>query len=144
MKYDDASWHYGADNFPTESPDEYGGVHIALFMKWCFQQGWAGDMHKLGASNAVEKVISDKMSATEFFFKYCDGKLTDEDFNYEGNKFAEAYYGDRGLYLGDFAHMFEDLFYLQPESEFDYSLFSKTLADRYSSGGWKKPFWKIW
>jgi len=44
MKYDDASWHYGGD-FPIGSPEEYGGTHIALFMKWCFVKGWAGDIH---------------------------------------------------------------------------------------------------
>jgi len=44
MKYDDASWHYGGD-FSIGSPEEYGGTYIALFMKWCFVKGWAGDIH---------------------------------------------------------------------------------------------------
>jgi|GEM_PF-4641510 len=35
MKYDDASWHSGGET----SPDAYGGVHIALFMKYGFTKG---------------------------------------------------------------------------------------------------------
>jgi hypothetical protein len=39
MKYDDASWHHGGD-FPAGQPQEHGGTHIALFLRWCFVKGW--------------------------------------------------------------------------------------------------------
>lgn len=39
MKYDDATWHSGGE-FPPESPAEFGGTHIALFLRWCFVKGW--------------------------------------------------------------------------------------------------------
>jgi len=32
-------------DFSIGSPEEYGGTHIALFMKWCFVKGWAGNIH---------------------------------------------------------------------------------------------------
>lgn len=144
MKYDDASWHHGAEDFPESSPVELGGVHIALFMKWCFQQGWAGEMHKETAAEDVDHVITDKMTATEFLFKYCDGKFTAEDLNNEGNKFAQKYYGDNGLYLDDCGRYFADDIYSKPESECDYSLFSTMLTERYSSGKLSKSFWKFW
>ena len=141
MKYDDASWHYGGD-FPTDSPEEYSGVHIALFMKWCFLKGWAGDIHV--SETDTKKVIEGSLTATEFFFKYCDGKFTDEDLNEEGNVFAAQYYGDEGLYLNDFAENFGDQMYVSPESEFNYPKFSKMLDRRYKSKGLvKKPFWKL-
>ena len=95
MKYDDASWHSGGD-FPEMSPEEYGGTHIALFLKWCFIKGWCGDIHSSDSQQDVDAVISGRLDATEFLFKYCDGKLTDEDFSNEGNAFAEKYYGDNG------------------------------------------------
>ncbi len=156
MKYDDASWHSG-DGFPESSPIELSGTHIALFMKWCFQKGWAGELHLEEEAEDTEKVISGKLSATEFFFKYCDGKLTDEDFTDEGNAFASIYYGDNGHYLSDYANLFGDLMFLAPESEHDYSKFKATLDSRYNSQDLaaanntlpeavtqKNPWWKFW
>ena len=100
MKYDDASWHYGGD-FPADQPQEHGGTHIALFLKWCFVKGWAGELHTDEEPEAVEAVVKGGLSGTEFFFRYCDGKFTDEDLNEAGNAFAKQYYGDDGLYLID-------------------------------------------
>jgi hypothetical protein len=66
MKYDDARWHYAGD-FPADQPQEQGGTHIALFLKWCFVKGWAGDLHIQEEPQDVSNVISGKLSATEFF-----------------------------------------------------------------------------
>ena len=89
MKYDDASWHYGGE-FPEDSPEEYGATHIALIMKWCFQRGWAGEVHKEDerANTELQKVISGELKATEYFMRWCDGKLTDEDFTEKGVRSA--------------------------------------------------------
>ena len=75
MKYDDASWHYGG-NFPKDQPQENGGTHVALFLKWCFIKGWAGELHTEEGPEAVASVVSSELPATEFLFKYCDGKFT--------------------------------------------------------------------
>lgn len=133
MKYDDASWHYGGD-FPSGSPQEYGGVHIALFLKWCFIKGWVGELHLEEEPEDIQRVIDSTISATEFFFKYCDGKLTNEDFNQQGNSFAEEYYGDDGLYFDDFSKHFGELMYVAPENAFDFSKFSSVLDSRLKSG----------
>lgn len=150
MKYDDASWHTGGD-FPPDSPDEYGGTHIALFMKWCFQKGWAGSIHLDEAPEDTQKVIQGSMPATDFFFTYCDGKLTDEDLNDQGNAFAAAYYGDRGFYLTDYEAHFGGLMYLAPEEAHDFNLFSSVLESRFQTNiltkdqqGNQKPWWKFW
>ena len=150
MKYDDASWHSG-NKFPETSPDEYGGTHIALFLKWCFIKGWAGELHLEEEAEEVIKVINGELSATDFFFKYCDGKLTDEDFNEEGNKFVELYYGDNGLYLNDYSELFYELMYIKPEEEHDFKLLSNIITQRYESGvitedqlKKSKPWWKFW
>ncbi|MDI2590371.1 hypothetical protein POF45_02860 [Pseudomonas sp. 681] len=66
MKYDDARWHYAGD-FPADQPQEQGGTHIALFLKWCFVKGWAGDLHIQEEPQDVSNVISGKLSATEFY-----------------------------------------------------------------------------
>lgn len=132
MKYDDASWHYGGD-FPTGQPQENGGTHIALFLKWCFIKGWAGDLHIEEEPEAVEAVIVGELSGTDFFFKYCDGKLTDEDLDEAGNAFASRYYGDEGLYLEDYAEAFGDVMYVASEDAHDYENFSAMLEARLKS-----------
>ena len=149
MKYDDASWHYGG-NFPDGQPEEHGGTHIALFLKWCFIKGWAGELHLTEEPEAVKQVIDGSLSGTEFFFQYCDGKLVDEMLNGEGNRFAEQYYGDDGLYLDDYSEHFGDLMYVAPESAHDFSRYSSILESRLRSGVLtkqqlkKKPWWKLW
>ena len=149
MKYDDASWHYGGE-FPEESPPEYGATHIALFMRWCFCKGWAGELHLEEESESVKKVIEGSLSATKYFLSFCDEKLTDEDFSEEGNKFAREYYGDDGLYLDDYANSFGELMYVAPEAKHDFELFSTILETRHSSGiltnehaKKNKPWWKF-
>ena len=31
-KYDDASWHWGAADFPDDAPEENGATYIGMFM----------------------------------------------------------------------------------------------------------------
>ncbi len=133
MKYDDASWHYGG-NFPEGQQTEHGGTHIGLFLRWCFEKGWAGEIHMNDEPNDVAKVVRGNMTGTEFLFKYCDGKFIDEDLNEEGNAFAAKYYGDDGLYLDDYAEAFGDLMYVASESEHDYERLSSLLHARLASG----------
>lgn len=148
MKYDDASWHYGAESFPKDQPEEHGATHIALFLRWCFTKGWAGEVHISEEPDDVQRVINGSMTATEFFFKYCDGKLTDEDFNAEGNAFAGKYYGDGGLYLEDYQNHFGECEYVVPELNHDFAKFSMVLERRFASGVLTKkqvkPWWKVW
>lgn len=132
MKYDDASWHSRGD-FPSGSPEAYGGTHIALFLKWCFMKGWIGEFHREENPEDVDAVLTGAMSATDFFFKNCDGKLTDEDFNDEGNRFAARYYGKNGLYLSDYEGLFSDIFYLRGEAEHDFSALSELMEQRLRS-----------
>ena len=133
MKYDDASWHSGGE-FPKDSPEEFGGTHIGLFLRFCFTKGWAGELHTEEEPDAVAAVVQSKMSGTDFLFQYCDGKLTDEDFTDEGNAIAMEYYGDKGHYLNDYAANFGDLMYTAPESAHDFKKYSKMFEERLASG----------
>jgi hypothetical protein len=137
MKYDDASWHYDGD-FPADQPEENGGTHIALFLKWCFIKGWAGSLHTEEEPEAVAAVVDGSLPATEFLFKYCDGMFTDEDLNEAGNSFAAKYYGPDGLYLDDYAQVFFDEMYVAPEESHDFGKFSSVLEARFGSGIWTK------
>ena len=133
MKYDDASWHSGGE-FPEDSPPEYGATHIALFLKWCFLKGWAGELFTEEAPEELQEIIDGKISATEFFLDFCDGKFISDFLNDEGNQFAEQYYGRNGLYLLDYEQHFGDLMYVKPEKDHDFDKFSEMLEKRYQSG----------
>jgi hypothetical protein len=133
VKYDDASYHSGGD-FPEDSPQEYGGTHIGLFLRYCFTKGWAGDLHTSEAPGAVQAVIDGTLSGTEFLEHYCDDKLTNEDFTDEGNAFAMKYYGNDGYYLDDYAEHFGDLMYTASEAEHDFTKFTQMVDQRIASG----------
>ena len=133
MKYDDASWHYGG-NFPEGQPEEHGGTHIGLFLRWCFEKGWASQFHMDEEPDAVADVMRGTMSGTEFLFKYCDGKFIDEDLSEVGNGFATQYYGDDGLFLDDYAEAFGNSMYLVPESAHEYGKFAAMLHARWMGG----------
>ena len=137
-KYDDASWHYNGE-FPADQPKEHGGTHRALFLKWCFLQGWAGQLHLDDAPEAVQGVIDGSLAATRFLFTHCDGKLTDEDLSDQGNAFAAAYYGDYGLYLDDYANHFDAQMYIASEAEHDFAAFAAILQQRFDSGELLRP-----
>jgi hypothetical protein len=132
LKYDDASWHSGGA-FPSDSPEEFGGTHIGLFLRFCFTKGWASELHTDEESDAVKAAVQGTMSGTDFLFQYCDGKLTDEDFNDNGNAIAKQYYGDKGHYLNDYEANFGDLMYVAPESEHDFKKFAQMFEKRLAS-----------
>ena len=147
MKYDDASWHYGG-KFPEGSPKKYGATHIALIMKWCFIKGWAGEIHRENSesNSELQKVISGELNATDFFMKWSDGKLTDEDFNEDGNEFLMHYYaGENEQYTPDYADNFGHLMYVENEQAHDFGKFSSMVEKRYKEfKRLSKPWWKLW
>lgn len=133
MAYDKANWHSSGE-FPADSPEAYGGTHIGLYLRDCFIQGWAGEIHTDEEPDAVASVVQGEMSGTEFLYKYCDGKFTDEDLNDEGNAFTAEYYGENGRFLGDYQREFADHVYLSPESAHDFVRFTRMIDERRASG----------
>ncbi len=98
-----------------------------------------------------QKVIVGALSATEFFFKYCDGKLTDADVNAQGNKVASAYFGDDALYLDDYCHVIEYELYERTENDLDFNKLKEKMDSGLTSGiltkaaqKASKPWWKFW
>lgn len=148
MKYDDASWHSSGD-FPEGSPEEYGGTHIGLLLKWCFLKGWAGRLHLDEWPDDVARVLRGEMSGTDFLFSNCDGKFTKEDLNDEGNHFISYYIGENGPYLDDYGSNFSDKMYTAPEEEHDFKRFAAIADARYatflsSAAKADKPWWNFW
>lgn len=120
-------------------------------MKWCFQRGWAGELHHVEWPEETQSVIDGTGSAVSFFLSNCDGKLTDEDLNEEGNAFAQRYYGEDGLYLDDYSKEFFELMYTGPEDAHNYQAFSAMIDRRLKSDiltktelPKPKQWWKFW
>ncbi|HEX6912316.1 MAG TPA: hypothetical protein VF142_18065 [Longimicrobium sp.] len=160
MKYDDASWHAGGRGFPSTSPMEFGGTHIALMLKWCFQKGWVGELHRdEDTAEHLDRLLRGELSATEYFFTWCDGKFTDEDLSDESNAFVLHYYD--GPYGRDFEENFGPL-YVRSEAEHDFGKFAEmvearyqeflrardaanaALADENRTEPAKRPWWRFW
>jgi hypothetical protein len=104
MKYDDASWHYGADNFPKELAEESAATHTGMFVVWALLSGLAGPIHVEDFPEHVPKLKNRSVSPAAFFLRSCDGKFTDEDLNEVGNRFTANYFDfENGQYLTDYA-----------------------------------------
>ena len=73
LNYDDARWHFGG-NFPKDSPQTCEGTHIALLLRWCYLKRWIGALHLDANPADVERMKLGEMSATDFFFQWCNGK----------------------------------------------------------------------
>ena len=102
MKYDDASWHYGGE-FPEDLPEEAGGTHTGMFLAWALLSGLGGELHVDECPEDLEQLTLRTVTPGAFFMSACDGKLTDEDLNDEGNAFASEYYVfETGKYLLDY------------------------------------------
>lgn len=93
MKYDDASWHFGADNFGG-LPEINGYTHTGIFVAWAILNGLAGKLHTEEWPEEIDKLKTRKITPAEFFRNNCDGKFTDEDLNDLGNKFAQSFFED--------------------------------------------------
>jgi hypothetical protein len=140
MKYDDASWHYGADNFPQGLDNAAGATHIALFVAWCMLNGLAGALHREDFPDQLGQLTEHALTPGQWFMQACDGKFTDEDVNDEGNAFAAVYYAaDGAQYLADYDNILCNAVgdpYEVPDSWQSYDLLAPTIAQRYRE--WKR------
>ncbi|WP_369985940.1 hypothetical protein [Thalassolituus sp.] len=113
MKYDDASWHFGVDNF-GDLPEIHGYTHTGVFVAWAMLSGLAGDLHTEEWPEEIDKLKSREITPAEFFRNNCDGKFTDEDLNDLGNRFAQIYfensYFDLYVQAADPEEQFENIY----------------------------------
>lgn len=140
MKYDDASWHYGANNFPKELPHEAGATHTGMFVAWALLSGLAGAIHIEDFPEDIPKLRERSKTPAVFFLESCDGKFTDEDLNEEGNRFAGEYFDfEKGKYLADYEAALgqpgRDLYYVSDTWE-NFDRLKPVLDRRYAD--WKK------
>ncbi len=104
IKYDDADWHFGGKG--GAATVEAGAVHIAMFAAWAVVSGLASDYHAVECVDDLRALRDRSMTPVEWLLKCCDGKLTTEDLNDVGNRFALAIYGSGdGLHTEEGSYM---------------------------------------
>jgi hypothetical protein len=102
MKYDDASWHLQG-NFPADLSDLASATHIGMYAMWAWSNGLGGESYIETKDEFDEAMRTRKIMPGRLFLQLCDGKLTDEDFNENGNAFTQEYFNDNAHgYIDDY------------------------------------------
>ena len=143
-KLDDASWHYGGDEFPPELAEECGATHMGMFARWAIERGFWSEFLGPESAISIREVGLGALSARSFILERCDGKLLSEMLVAEAATFAEKYYPKKYLaaYKASVAHGLKSD-YLVAESEENYRTIAQTLDSALYA--WrKKPKWKFW
>ena len=102
MTYDDAAWHHG-DGWPKDLPQDASATHSGMYLAWALFAGLGGDHHLVDSPDEFAQLRARKLTPGQYFLAVCDGKLTDEDLDAEGNAFARAYYQQSGAsFIADY------------------------------------------
>ncbi|MFN3148674.1 hypothetical protein [Bremerella sp.] len=140
MKYDDASWHYGSDNFPKDLPDEAGGTHIGMYVAWAALSGLGSAQFEKDCADMLEKLRARQVTPGAFFMAACDGKFIDDDLNDTGQEFTEDYFDmEAGEYIEDYEELFAedvDSIYEIQDSWSNYDQLKPVLDERLAD--WRK------
>jgi hypothetical protein len=128
---DKADWHYGADDFPDDVPEENGATHIGWFVRWAIGRGlFVADDGT--PAEVIDAVRDGTMSGRDLVLEYLDGKFWPCDLSEEGQAFAEAHYDG---YLNDVGRLFvEDLesAYYAEDSDENYRMVAAALDERWA------------
>jgi hypothetical protein len=131
VSIDRADWHYDADDFPDDVPEENGATHIGWFVRWAIERGLfvADD----GTPVAVIDAVRDgTVSGRDLVMKHLDGKLWPSDLNEEGQAFVEAHYDG---YLNDTGRLLIDDVecpYYAEDSDANYRMMAAALDERWA------------
>lgn len=102
MKYDDAEYCFL--NFETDLENEAGGTHTGMYLAWAALRGLLDE----GFDEAtLAPLRARQITGSSLYFDRCDGKLTDDDFNDQGNAFTASYYGEH--FVADYQRVFESV-----------------------------------
>ncbi len=143
-KLDDASWHYGGDEFPSGLAEECGATHIGMFVRWAIERGYWSDLLGPEDRGAIREVGLGTLSARSFVLERCDGKLLSEMLIADAASFAEFYYPKKYLaaYQGSVARGLKSD-YLAAETEENYRTIAQALDSALQA--WRtRPKWKFW
>lgn len=143
MKYDDAE--YAFLNFETDLDTDAGYTYIGQYLAWAILTGLGNTHPQRGAAwlDSHAALRERRTTPGEVLATFCDGKLTDDDLNEEGNAFTRVYY-EKHYYadyettmtplMADTGHPTDD-FCSVPDTWESYALLAPVLDRRYAD--WK-------
>ena len=143
-KLDDASWHLGGDEYPSDVPDSNATTHIGMFVAWAIMNDCWDNAQDDDWSVGVEQVRNRSITGGCFVLEQCDGKLFSGMLNEKGLSFAESYYPR--TYIKDFQRTLSTGLasdYLVEDTWENYDRMAKIIDDRYAEFR-QKPWWKFW
>ena len=151
MTIDRIDWHIGGD-YPQDLPYENGGIHIGMYIAWILNNNLYGAMHRESEKDiqAVNQVISRKVTGLDFLINQCDEKFWDADLNEEGKAFTEFYYSNEetAKFYTDYAEVLaknlDTIYHVQNTWE-NYNKLEPIITKRYVK--WKtrsKRWWEVW
>lgn len=133
MTYDDIAWH-DDPTWSCELPDGAAATHSGMFLAWALQRGLGSERHAEEDPEAVAALESRRITPGRFLLRNCDGRLTDDDLNDEGNAFAVDYFDlETGHYTRDYeATLLSDVpnRYLVPDTWDSFDRLSPVLDRR--------------
>ena len=104
MKYDDSEYYFL--NFETALDNHAANTHVGMYLAWAVHAGLArDDAQDEGWAQATAATRARQLTGANLLSDLCDGKLTDMEFNAEGNDFTSSYYG--GGFHKDYARVFD-------------------------------------
>ena len=131
--YDDAAAHLSMAAFPDGAPVELAGTHMGLLLGWCFEMGWAGDVHLDARPEAIDAVLAGDILGADFVFAHCAGALRDEDVAQEARAFLAAYCADDGVFWSDYVGLVGGVPYQTVEEDVDRAAFDAMVDARYDA-----------
>jgi hypothetical protein len=103
--YDKAKYHYDGD-YPDDLPTEQAFVHTGMFLGWILDNDLYDQEFWEDSAGYIASFKLRELTGAQVYKYACDGVLTEEELNDEGNVFAHDYFDfERGKYLSDYEEL---------------------------------------
>ena len=140
MKYDDASWHFGADDFPEHASPQMAATHIGMFVAWAIFRGLMSEEFIADFAAQVQTLKLKQTTPGLFVWQFMEGKFSTNDLSKPAQEFANVYYNvDRSPnYLSDYQALNRDRLeseLLLPDDWVTYERVRAVIDKRFS--GWR-------
>lgn len=137
--YDKASYHYSAEDYPSELSRSQAFVHTGFFLGWLIKNNLVSERFISDWNSEVNEFLLGNITGPNLF-EVIDGTLTTDDLNEEGNAFASSYFSfvNGARYTYDYEQVFFEYsnLYTVQDTELNFGKISYHLTDQYK-------LWKI-
>lgn len=107
MKYDDASWHFTAKDFPSDLPQSAGATHIGMFVVWAVLNQLMSEEFNSDFVETIPKLQLRQITPGQFVWSFMEGKFSSQDLSETGNAFAAYYYKSENPHSDSYLKFYE-------------------------------------